>query len=54
VRGRAALLEPGTPEHAAAVALLRAKYPQYRAMAIEAQPIICIRPTRGSFWKASP
>ena len=54
VRGHATLLEPGTPEHAAAVALLRAKYAQYRAMAIEAQPIICIRPTRGYLWKGSP
>jgi coenzyme F420-0:L-glutamate ligase / coenzyme F420-1:gamma-L-glutamate ligase len=54
VRGHAALLEPSTPDHAAAVALLRAKYAQYRAMAIEAQPIICIRPTRGYLWKGSP
>jgi coenzyme F420-0:L-glutamate ligase / coenzyme F420-1:gamma-L-glutamate ligase len=54
VRGHAALLEPGTPDHAAAVALLRAKYAQYRAMAIEAQPIICIRPTRAYLWKGSP
>jgi hypothetical protein len=37
-----------------AVALLRAKYAQYRTMAIEAQPIICIRPTRGYLWKALP
>jgi hypothetical protein len=36
------------------VALLRAKYAQYRAMPIEAQPIICIRPTRGYLWKGSP
>jgi PPOX class probable F420-dependent enzyme len=54
VRGRAALLEPGTPDHAAAVALLRAKYAQYRAMAIEAQPIICIHPTHSSFWQGAP
>jgi len=54
VRGHAALLEPSSPDHAAAVALLRAKYAQYRAMAIEAQPIICIRPTRGYLWKGSP
>jgi PPOX class probable F420-dependent enzyme len=54
VRGHATLLEPGTPDHAAAVALLRAKYAQYRAMAIEAQPIICIRPTRGYLWKGTP
>jgi PPOX class probable F420-dependent enzyme len=54
VRGHAALLEPSTPDHAAAVALLRTKYAQYRAMVIEAQPIICIRPTRGYLWKGSP
>ena len=54
VRGHAALLEPSSPDHAAAVALLRAKYAQYRAMAIETQPIICIRPTRGYLWKGSP
>ena len=54
VRGRAELLEPGTPDHAAAVALLRAKYVQYQVMAIEAQPIICIRPTRGYLWQGAP
>lgn len=53
VRGRADLLQPGAPDHAAAVALLRAKYPQYRAMAIGAQPVIRIRPARSTFWTAT-
>lgn len=44
VRGRADLLEVGVPDHAAAVELLRAKYPQYQGMPIEEQPIIRIRP----------
>jgi coenzyme F420-0:L-glutamate ligase/coenzyme F420-1:gamma-L-glutamate ligase len=54
VRGRAELLHPGGPDHAAAVARLRAKYAQYRAMPIETQPIICIRPRRWSFWQSAP
>jgi PPOX class probable F420-dependent enzyme len=53
VHGRADLLLPDAPDHTAAVALLRKRYPQYRAMAIEARPIIRIRPTRSTFWKAS-
>ena len=53
VHGRADLLQPGAPDHSAAVALLRAKYPQYQTMTIEAQPIIRIRPTRSTFWAAA-
>jgi coenzyme F420-0:L-glutamate ligase/coenzyme F420-1:gamma-L-glutamate ligase len=54
VRGRAELVEPGSEEHAAAVALLRAKYPQYRTMAIETRPVIRIEPTRARLWAADP
>jgi coenzyme F420-0:L-glutamate ligase/coenzyme F420-1:gamma-L-glutamate ligase len=54
VDGRAALLEPDAPEHAPAVAALRAKYPQYRAMALDDRPIIRITPTGASGWAASP
>ena len=53
VDGHAALLEPGDPAHAPAVAALRAKYPQYRAMALEDRPIIRVTPTRVSGWSAS-
>ena len=54
VDGRATLLEPGDPAHAPAVAALRAKYPQYRAMALDERPIIRITPTGVSGWSASP
>ncbi|CAA9469563.1 MAG: Coenzyme F420-0:L-glutamate ligase @ F420-1:L-glutamate ligase / Nitroreductase family protein Rcas_3978 [uncultured Rubrobacteraceae bacterium] len=50
VRGRAALIEPGTGEHAAAVRLLRGKYHQYEAMRIQDNPVISIRPERAASW----
>ncbi|HEY7123264.1 MAG TPA: TIGR03668 family PPOX class F420-dependent oxidoreductase [Ktedonobacterales bacterium] len=50
IRGQAALVQPGTEEHAAAIGLLRAKYPQYRAMAIEQQPVVRITPEHISAW----
>jgi PPOX class probable F420-dependent enzyme len=53
VRGRAGLLAPGEDGHVAGVALLRARYPQYRAMAIEAQPLIVVRPVSARFWSAA-
>ena len=52
LRGRAGLIESG-PEHARALALLRAKYPQYEAMALEAAPVIRIEVARGVSWEAS-
>jgi PPOX class probable F420-dependent enzyme len=50
IRGRADLLPPGTAEHAAAVLLLRAKYPQYGAMAIDQQPILRLTPEAVVSW----
>lgn len=50
IRGQAALVQPGTEEHAAAIGLLRAKYPQYWAMAIERQPVVRIVPENVSSW----
>jgi PPOX class probable F420-dependent enzyme len=41
VRGRAELVESGA-EHRAGLALLRAKYPQYRAMRLEERPLIVL------------
>ncbi len=52
VRGRAEVLAPGDPAHAGAVALLRARYPQYRAMALEAAPVIALTPERVATWGA--
>ena len=50
VRGRAGLVQPADPGHPDAVDALREKYPQYREMAIDAQPLICIEPERYSDW----
>ena len=50
------LLEPQpheVAEHALAVGLLRAKYPQYAGHALEALPIICIRIDRVVGWEAA-
>jgi PPOX class probable F420-dependent enzyme len=51
-RGRATIVEPDDPTHARAVLLLRERYPQYRAMALEAAPIIALRPERITSWGA--
>jgi PPOX class probable F420-dependent enzyme len=52
VHGRADLLEPG-PAHAAVITLLREKYPQYRTMPIEAQPVIRVAPLRVTAWSGA-
>ena len=49
VSGPAELIDAGD-EHAAALVLLRAKYPQYRAMALDDNPIIRITPQRAVGW----
>ena len=50
--GLAALAEPGGEEHRRALALLRAKYRQYEAMALESRPVIAIALTGVVAWKA--
>ncbi len=54
VRGTADVIAPGGPGHAAAVALLRRKYPQYRTMRLEDRPVIRITPGRIVRWAAGP
>jgi len=49
VRGRAEVLESGA-EHSRAQARLRERYPQLRAMTIEALPVIVIRIARVVGW----
>jgi PPOX class probable F420-dependent enzyme len=49
LRGAAEILTGGT-EHARAQALLRARYPQLRAMDIAALPVIAVRLERVSSW----
>ncbi len=49
LRGRAVIVEPG-PEQESAVALLRARYAQYRLMALEMSPVIAMRPEKVTGW----
>ena len=49
LRCRAEILEGGA-EHAAALEVLRAKYPQYRSMALEDRPVIALTPEHVSSW----
>lgn len=42
VAGVARIVEPGAPGHAESIVVLREKYPQYRAMAIETRTVIVI------------
>jgi PPOX class probable F420-dependent enzyme len=52
LRGRADLLPVGTEEHADAIRLLRAKYAQYEAMAIDRQPVVRITLEAVNAWGA--
>jgi PPOX class probable F420-dependent enzyme len=56
--GVARLLEPGADadavEHARAVKLLRARYPQYASQRLEERPILRIAVDRVAGWSASP
>jgi len=49
LRGPAEILEAG-PEHDAAQELLRARYPQYRAMSLAGLPVIALRIERAASW----
>lgn len=51
VRGDARLVQPGQPDHAAAVQALRERYPQYRAMQLEQRPLIRIDPLQVVSWR---
>lgn len=51
VRGHAVLVVDAA-ERAGALAALRAKYPQYRAMALETRPLIRVTPERVVEWTA--
>jgi PPOX class probable F420-dependent enzyme len=50
IGGVAELIPAGGGEHARAVELLREKYPQYLAMAIDERPIIKITPAHIKRW----
>lgn len=50
IHGRAELLAPGNALHTSALALLRARYGQYRAMAVERSTMIMLTPDRVTSW----
>src|SRR5690348_1036130 len=50
VRGQADLLSPQDLAHADALVLLRERYPQYRAMALETRQVIVIRAQHVTSW----
>ena len=51
VSGTAALEAVGSEEHQRVISLLREKYPQYREMGIEGQPVTTVTPTSVHAWK---
>lgn len=53
-KGIARLMRPDDPRHTAALTHLRAKYPQYRAMRLEARAMIAIASLRLHGWSATP
>ena len=53
VRGSAVILDGGD-EYDVALAALRERYPQYRAMALEGRPLIRLVPERVSSWGLRP
>jgi len=52
VRGPATMLDPSDPDHPRVIALLRERYPQYRAMRLEDAPVITIEAERVTSWGA--
>jgi PPOX class probable F420-dependent enzyme len=52
VRGEAEIVASGA-RHAAAIALLREKYPQYQTMPLDERPVIVIRPRKILGWRAT-
>jgi len=52
-RGPARIIDHTNAAHPPALAALRARYPQYRSMALESSEMIEVRPDRWSSWKAS-
>ncbi|MBV9579558.1 MAG: TIGR03668 family PPOX class F420-dependent oxidoreductase [Chloroflexi bacterium] len=50
LRADARVIGPEAAEHAPAVAALRAKYPQYRAMALDDRPVIAADVTTVTGW----
>ena len=50
IQAKAELLWPGASGHAGALLLLRSRYPQYRTMNLEEQPVIALTPREVVSW----
>lgn len=50
--GRAALVPPIEPGHAAAIVALREKYPQYATHDIGSRPLIAVTIERSTYWES--
>jgi len=50
IHGKAELLAPEQERHGASLVLLRERYVQYRAMALEQYPVIMITPDKVTAW----
>lgn len=50
VLGTAEVIQPGAPEHAPALRLLRRKYRQYRSMRLEERPVLAVTARRIVTW----
>jgi PPOX class probable F420-dependent enzyme len=50
LRGTPRIIAPGPEEHATAIRLLRERYPQYLAMALEHRPLIAANITTVTTW----
>ncbi|MDQ6693922.1 MAG: TIGR03668 family PPOX class F420-dependent oxidoreductase, partial [Chloroflexota bacterium] len=53
LRGRARLEDIGSTEHESVIALLREKYPQYKEMDIDGQPLICMDVDSAYDWRGA-
>lgn len=53
IEAAASLMEPGHPDHAAAIQALRARYAPYRSQRLETRPIIRLEPIRAVWWSAA-
>lgn len=50
IHGQAELISPGHTLHSHALALVRARYPQYHSMKLEELPVIMVTPRQVSAW----
>jgi PPOX class probable F420-dependent enzyme len=53
LKGQGRLIEPGEPGHSEAIAALRVRYPRYREMGIDRNPVIAVESLRANDWSGA-